>query len=241
MNNEKREDIDINLVDLLRFTAARWVTILVAGVLCAVIGFLLPVSVGSGSWEAAGNLVLYADLPQTEGVSAAEERQKLANAAAVLITSYRVYEAALAQLDSDMTPVQLGQYVSAGANNQLLYVAVKHSDRQFAEDAANAIRTVAPAIVGGTLDGVELKPFGAVHVSGAEGALGSRSANAVAGGVLGLLAALLVVIFCELMNTTVKSGRELEQLTGVPVLGEVPSMHSSRRESARAVKKAGRV
>ncbi len=239
-NNEKRADAEISLAELLRFAATRWVSMLAAAGLCAVLGFLLPVSAGSGSWEAAGNLILYADVPPTEGISPSEEQQRLANTAAVLTASYRVYEAALAQMDSRLSPAQLAQYVCVGANTRMLYVSVKHSDRAFAEQAANAIRTAAPAIVAETLDGVELRPFGAVYADGADGTPGSRRTNALTGGVLGLAAGFLMVGFCEVMNPTVKSDEELELLTGVPVLGAVPSVNSSEQETARR-KKGGRV
>ncbi len=239
MYDEKSAEPEIHLAELLRFTATRWPVLLAAAVLCASIGFLVPGSAGHGTWEAAGNLMLYADIPPTEGISPTEEHQRLANTAAVLIASYRVYEAALARMDSDMTPAQLAQYVSVGANARMLYVAVTHSDRAFAEQAATAIRAVAPAIVGETLDGVELMPFGAVYANGADETLGNRRTHALTGGVLGLTAAFLMVVFREVMHPAVKSGAELERLTGVPVLGIIPSENSRVREIAHA-RKGGR-
>ncbi len=241
--NEKQADIELNLLDLLRFVLTRWGAVLAAAVLCAVIGFLMPVSTTEGTWEAAGSLMLYADnLVPTEGVTPTEAKNQLTGVAAALVPTYRVYENALTIMPDDgTTPAELAQYVSVTSKAHLISVSVKHSDPVFARNAAEAILAAAPSVVADALPGVTLKVFSAVDIRGTEGAAGSRVSNAVLGGVLGGVLGVLVVMLLELLNTTVKNRRELVQLTGVPVLGAIPTVRSSERESSRAIKNAGRV
>ncbi|MBQ9083067.1 MAG: hypothetical protein IJY28_06175 [Clostridia bacterium] len=240
--NEKQADIEINLLDLLRFVWTRWAVVLAAAVLCAVIGFLMPVSVTAGSWEASGSLMLYADdLQVTEGISPTAEKEKLTNVAAALISGSQVYADALEIMDSDQLPAELAQYVTVSTKTQLIHISVKHSNPVFARNAAEAIRAAAPAVVAERLPGVRLQAYGTIGVTGTEGGTGSHMSNVVLGGVLGAVLAVLLIVLAELLNTTVKSRRELEQLTGAPVLGAMPTVRSSERESARAIRKAGRV
>lgn len=240
-----RDEIEINLMDLFRFLKTRWAVMVAAALLCALIGALLPPAApAGGEYEAATNLMVYADdLKLPDGVSEQSELSRLSASAAAMTQSYRVYAAALAQMGSNMTPAELSACVSVGTmnNTQMLYIAVKHTDKAFAEEAAAAIAAVAPSIVTEALpDVTRMTQFGEVSVSGKEGTPGSRTKNIVLGGVLGLVGALMVVLMLEVLHTGVKSEEELEQLIQVPVLGVLPTEASSVRETARAAKKAGR-
>lgn len=239
--NAKQPDVELNLLEVLRFMRTRRIAVLAAALLCAVLGVWMPVTTTSGAWEASGSLMLYADgLPSTEGVSPTEEKNKLTHVAQALLSGPRVCAAALEHMGGEMTAAELAQYVTVSTKTQLIVVTVKHSDPVLTRQTAEAILAVAPSVVADALPVVQLRPFATVEVTGTSGTTGSRTVNAVLGGAVGAVLGALTVMLLELLNTTVKSRRELAQLTDAPVLGVIPTVRSGERESARAIRHAGR-
>ena len=90
-----------------------------------------------------------------------------------------------------------------------------------AAEIANAVAEVAPGEIESFVDGSSTKIIDYAKVPNSPYTPSYRR-NILLGGLAGCFLAVLYVSLRQLLDVRVKSGDELSQLTGLPMLGQIP-------------------
>lgn len=143
---------------------------------------------------------------------------------AELVTVKPRLQAAIKQLDLDLSPAELSQATRVTANDtsRTLTIRVQHGSPQTAADLANTLAELLIALVSRG----NLTPAGQVNVLARADAPSSPVApqvSVIAGlaALAGLLGALVLVVLIEYIDSTIRAREDIGRLVPVPFLGQI--------------------
>jgi capsular polysaccharide biosynthesis protein len=179
-------------------------------------------------YEAKATLIV--NKPNTEATTASDYTysdllltQKLVNTYSAIITSDSVLIQVINNLDLNITTSELRNNLNVSGINdtEIIKITVIDSIPQKAVDIANEITRVSPneiirTVKAGSVELIDyaVLPRGPISPS--------ITNNILIAGLLGLVLISLIIIAKEYLNRTIKSSAEIENLFGLPVLGELP-------------------
>lgn len=214
-------------MDLTRYLAiARraWLPLLLSVIVGAVLAYTASRLV-TPTYRATATLLVIQQ--QTEGVVGLADLQaseRLANTFSELVTVRPVLEEAIARGGFDLTVEEMRSRLTVVSPpaTQLLEITAEASTGEAARDLAN---TVASVFIRSNQSALANRP-GIVSIVERAEAPGRPAApnavfNAIAAGVLSLLAASIIVVVAEYLDDTVKTDEQVAELTGLPVIGHV--------------------
>ena len=116
-------------------------------------------------------------------------------------------------------------------DTEIFKVYITHEDPGVAAEVANAVAQAAPARIEEIVEGSSTKIIDYAKVPTGRYSP-SYSRNAILGGVIGVVLAMLYITVRYLMDVRIKDAEDLEMLFAIPVLGRVPDFSSvdSRRK-----------
>jgi capsular exopolysaccharide synthesis family protein len=214
----------MDISTLLRIGLRWWWLVAGAAVLGGVAAFLVSTRI-TPSYEARTTLLVVQR--QGEGVVQLNDLQtaeRLANTFSRLVTLRPVLDRSIqdGSLPFDTTELEKRIGVTNPRDTQLLEVTARASNADLAARMAN---TVARAFISSNEAALTSRPG---QVSVVEEALPPREpvsprplVNAMLGVVLLALAAVAVVVAVEYLDDTVKSGEDVAEQTGLPILGRI--------------------
>ena len=150
--------------------------------------------------------------------------QMLANSYAVVLRDMSSIE----KIADNMTvPVTVDEIkgalsVRASEDSAILTVTVKTNDGVLAQAICQAVSDVAPDMLPRAIGAGVVKTLGEVPPAVKIGP--NIATNCMLGGVGGLVLVAAVVFITYLFDLAVKNKEDLVRLTGLPVLGEIPSL-----------------
>lgn len=153
--------------------------------------------------------------------------QKLVNTYSVIITSDSVLTKVIENLNLDLsvTDLRKGLTVSGVNDTEIIKIEVTDEIPQRAMDIANEITRVCPDEIVRTVKagGVELIDY--ATLPGAPSSPNITNYTLIAG-VLGFALIMFILIIVEILNRTVKTPEDVENLFSLPVLGQLPEYKS---------------
>lgn len=149
--------------------------------------------------------------------------QRLVDTYSIIITSDSVLNKVAENLDLNMTAEQLREHltVSGVGDTEIIQITVTDTIPKRAADIANEITRVCPdEIIRMVKAGsVELIDYAVLPQKPSSPNIVN---NILIAGVLGLVLICFIIIALEYLNKTIKSPKDVEDLIGLPILGQLP-------------------
>ena len=232
---EKRNDgsYEIDLFAIFKALWNRvWIILLVA-VVFGVGGFAYAKTQIAPTYSA--NTMLYVNTSSTLSLSSYKVSSADLNTASSLVSRYLVILKsktclngiiAEAGISGKYTVSQLSGMISARAvdETEIINVTVTCHDAQEAADIANAIAVVLPQNINSIIEGTDARVIDRAEVNNNQVAP-SYTRYAIIGGVIGLIAAVAVIVILELMDDLIHDDEYVIQTySDIPLLAAIPDL-----------------
>lgn len=224
-------------VDTLR---RHWLLIIVVTLLAGLAAYGLARTLPKQYQSTASVLVIATTATNTSEVAQGSNyAQNVVQSYALLATSPKVLDPVIRKLELGTTAGELAKVVDAQAplNTAVINISTQDPDPDqaqristaVADSLASAVAELAPRISGKPAITVELiapAPLPSIPVSP------NTRLYLILGGLLGLALSVLFALLRRLMNARINTADDVHDLTGLPVLGEVPM--TTRHETVPA-------
>lgn len=234
----ENQEIEIDLLELLHILFGRIGLILNAGILAAILCFIVSKFVLTPVYESTTKIYI---LNKTESASVTysdvQMGTQLTKDYAELIGSRYVLEEVIQQLGlQDMTYKKLLNAVSVNTptDTRIVSITVKNTDPVQAMKIANCIREVAGEHIQNVMDidAVNVVETANMPINKAEPSVFRWT---LIGGLIGILLVCAVILVQYLMDDTVKAAEDVEKYLGLSTLALIPVTEDS--ESREKTKK----
>jgi len=167
----------------------------------------------------------------TEQMTASEYNfnVQLVNSYSVLCRTNRVLDQVIAALDLPMTANQLGSMISVASVNdtEIIYISVTSGDPILAQNICNTMTSVFQKEVINIMkmDNVQIidkAPLSLYPIGP------NRERNVLVGVMLGMILGAALGFALELLDRTVKTDEQIQEILGVPVLGTMPRIKGNK-------------
>lgn len=228
MQEEQDNYLEIDLLQLLKVIKRRALAIAASALACALVFLLVSAFLITPKYQAEAMMYINnnkaAQSDMSLNASDIQASQSLVDTCVAIINTRAVYDEVKKKTGVDYTYNELTGMVTAEAVNstELLKITVESADPKEAAELANAYMTVASKTMMQTVMGSNTKPVDKATVPTHKSSPSIKK-NTLIGFMLGLVASMGVVVLLELMNTVIRSEKELnEAVKDVPVLGVIP-------------------
>ena len=232
---KKTESVEIDLGRIFQGVLKRvWIVALVS-VLCAALAltgslyFLQPQYQASAKFYVNNNskpsglspTLTYADITAAKS---------LVETYLVILNTRESIDKVIEYAEVDLSYGEVKNMISASGINEteVFQVVVTGTDPEVAEKVANAITKVLPERIAATVEGTSAKVVDRVP-AGRSGP--NYTQNAIIGLLFGLILSAGAAAIVEILDTTIKSGEDVENLCAYPVLATVPEMGANGKSS----------
>jgi capsular polysaccharide biosynthesis protein len=224
MEQNRTEEMEIDLGELIMALLYKWWIILLCGLALAVGAFCFAKFAIEPTYESTTSV--YVISRQTENTTTTSDISlgtQLMKDIAALAKSRTVEEEAISRLGLDITTKQLGNMltVASGSDTRFLSIKVTHTSPEMAQTIANTLREVVAERA------VEVMKVEAVNVADyanlpTEKAAPSISKYTVLGGALGVFIAAAAIAVGFLLNDRIISSDDVEKYLKLSTLGSIP-------------------
>ncbi len=228
MQEEQDNYLEIDLLQLLKVLKRRALVIAASAIACALVFFLVSQFLITPKYQAEAMMYINnnrtAQADMSVNASDLQASQSLVDTCVAIINTRAVYDEVKKETHVDYTYNELSSMVTAESVNgtELLKITVESTDPKEAAELANAYMKVASKTMMDTVMGSNTKDVDKATVPKHKSSP-SITKNTIIGFLLGMIAAMGIVILLELMNTVIRSEKELnEAVKDVPVLGVIP-------------------
>ena len=240
MNNEnisRSGDLSgIDLWELLRILLKRWRLLLLCTVAAAAVTLACTANFITPLYRAS--VMIYVNnvksSQQVDYISASNlaTSQQLVNTYVNIIRSRTVLEKVVEETGMNVTADDIRDMLSASSidETEIFEVYVTSPNPEQAAEIANAVAQVAPGVIADIVEGSSTKVIDYAVVPTARYYPSFRS-NTLVGCCIGGALAAAVLALRFMMDTSVKSEEDLEEMFQLPVLGSIPSFDGKRRKT----------
>jgi capsular polysaccharide biosynthesis protein len=231
MEAEMEDSID--LLELWRIIRKRWLIVVTLPMVALITSGILSFFIIPPVYQATAMVIVgkKADTQVDKAVdySSIMANQQLAKTYETIAKSRTVLERVANQVGSNLTPERLSNEVSVGAVKATEVIAINVSDQdpELAAKIANAltIEFSNRVIEVKKVDSVGVIDSAVVPVSPIKP---NKKLNMALAFVLGLFTAVGLVFLLEFLDNTVKTADQVEELTGLTVLGTIPKFQTAK-------------
>jgi len=235
-NKEFEEEID--LVWLLYALLRKWWLILAVGVVCAcgMAGYTY-FKIEPTYTSTSTMLVLTKETTLTS-LTDLQLGSQLTKDYTVLITSRRVLDPVIEQLDLKMNYKQLKGRIAIEnpEDTRILKISVTLNDPDLAKEVVDTLAAESSKFIG---DMMEVTPPKVIEDGEASGTKTGPnvSKNAIIGFLVGALLVCVVIVVLELMNDSIQTEDDIERYLGIPTLAVVPSKADKQKKEKKGARK----
>lgn len=237
--NTSMKGMELSLWDAARLLLAKLHWLLLVGIVVA-LGVYIAISMFvDPTYESRVSFYVYNGTNSysqgTINNSDLQAAESLATTYSKILESNSVLDAVLSDLSSgdSLSRKELGSMVdvSVVSDTQLLEVVVTSTDSNFSYRIANSFAKVAPAEI------VRITKAGGVEVVDWPEIAMEKSAprtvfDSVLGFVVGVILTSVIIVLRMLADTTIYLPEDIEKLTGMTVLGQIPNINVSNGDYA---------
>lgn len=248
-DNNKNEEIEINLGEIFAVLLHKIWIIILAAVVCGAVAFFYSFFIITPQYESttkvyilnkqSGTSVTYSDVQLSSTLSKDYEQ---------LVTSRYVIEGVISKLNLDDTYESLSSRVSASNTDEtrIIAITVTDPDPEQAQKIANAVRDLAAEHITQVMD------IGAVNVVDNANLPDSPVSPSVPkwtliGVAIGMIISIAVIVIQHLLDDSIKSSEDIEKYLGISTLALIPmnegqqADQQNRRRSPRSSGKKEKV
>lgn len=236
-----RMEETISLQDLFKTLRKRLWLIVMSTVIAATIAGVISFLVMTPIYQASTQILVNQTERQSEAFTAQDIQTnlQLINTYNVVIKSPAILNKVIEELGLDETAGSLNEKVTVNSeqNSQVVTVTIQDPNQKQAVEIANTIATVfeqeIPQLM--NVDNVNiLSP--AVMPANPSPVKPDPMLNMAIGAVIGLMIGIGIAFLLEYLDTTVKTEDDIEELTGLPVIGMISPIPDSDVNVANVVR-----
>lgn len=224
------EEQEIDLLQLWEALKKRWVIVvaipIIAGLTSGIVSFFIMDPV----YEASTTLIVGKkasdDTQQASQLlenNVLQANKQLALTYSEIAKSRTVEENVIRELDLDYTTEQLNNKITVESvkNTEILEIAVLDKDPALAADIAN---TMAKKFSDSVINIKKVDSVSIVDkaVAPADPVKPKKKQNILIAFAVGLMASVGLALLLEFLDNTIKNAKDVEDILGLPVLGEIP-------------------
>lgn len=239
----RNDETEIDLRELLHLILSKIWLIVIAGIACALIAFLISRFVLVPTYESTTKIYILNKQEAGSTITSADLQtgSQLTQDYMQLIVSRPVSEQVIAELGLGMTPAQLASmiHVSNPANTRILDIVVQHTDPYEAKAIADAVRNAASAQIMKVMSTQQVNLVEEANIpTSASGP--NTKLNLMIGGLLGILLAIAYILLRHFLDDTIKTPEDVEKYLGLSVLGIFPFEEGVEDDNKRHSRKKTR-
>lgn len=226
---------EITLWSVARLLLGKFYWLLISGFACALIVWLITTFLIAPTYESRVSFYVYNNADKSNHASTInnsdlQAAESLATTYSKILESNSVLDAVLKDLGdkSDLSRKDLSGMieVSAVSDTQLLEVIIKSDSAEFACDVGKSFANVAPTEI------VRITKAGGVEVVDRPEVATEKSSprtvfDTAIGFLIGVIGISVVLILKMLSDTTIYLPEDIENISGVTVLGQIPEIDVS--------------
>lgn len=221
---EKKDDIEIDLIDLFYYLRKRIIVIIAAAVAAAAIGLLVTQLFVAPEYTASTRMYVLNRSDDTNVVYSDFQISTLMSSDyKALITGRNVTDEVIRDLGLNMSSGQLAKLITVTSpdNTRIVQIDVVDTDPQRAADIANAVYETASKQIQSIMDVDAVSLVYAAKVPEAPSSP-SLLRNMVVSAALGLVVALGVLVVIYILDDTIRTEDDVERYLGLGTLGVIP-------------------
>ena len=229
---------EITLWSVARLLLGKFYWLLISGFVCALIVWLITTFLIAPTYESRVSFYVYNNAEKSNHASTInnsdlQAAESLATTYSKILESNSVLDAVLKDLGdkSDLSRKDLSKMieVSVVSDTQLLEVVIKSNSAEFACDVGKSFANVAPTEI------VRITKAGGVEVVDRPEVATEKSSprtvfDTAIGFLIGVIGISLVLILKMLSDTTIYLPEDIENISGVTVLGQIPEIDVTENE-----------
>ena len=229
MENNAESSNEIDLFDIIRLVWSKIVWVLLAAVVCGIIGLLYSVLMVTPKYEASVNMIVNSREDLSGGITSDNitSAQKLAQTYTVIIKSNKVINEVIEALSLDTNYEELSKAISVSSLNStpVMELKVTDTDAERASLIVSKLAEIVPPILSDAVGAGSCKIVSDVYSSG-KPVSPSITKNVLIAAFLGAVLVILIIIVRDLLDNTFKSEIDIQNIVKLPVLGVLPSVES---------------
>lgn len=223
MSAVKDDEIEIDLLELLRAYRKKWKQILLAMLLCGGLAFAGTRYVMTPVYTSTSSILILTKETTLASLSDLQMGSQLTNDYEVLITSRPVLEAVVKNLNLNMEYTDLRQMITISnpGDSRIIEVSVDYSTPDGAKEIVNELVNVSITFIGDMMGGIPPKIIETGEIPNA--ATGpSTTKNTLLGIFAGFAISIGIITVIMLMDDTIKTEEDVEHYLGLPTLASIP-------------------
>ena len=229
MDNESNSTVweGISFADLLYVCKKFLRYILIITAVCGLCGFIISTFFIAPKYSSSARLLVNVRQSSTSSSITNDQlttAENLANTYAVILTSDSSMEAVKEDLNLSLSTDDIKKMITISSvdETQICDVVVTTTDPELSANIANAVASVAPDIIGDTIDAGSVKTISAAKVNRSPVSPNVLLITlcALVGGFVG---SLLVFLIRERLDTTFTSPDDIQKYLELPLLGVIPN------------------
>ena len=233
--NQENNQTDLTVREILKILVSRWWIILITAVLGTILSVGITILFITPQYESVTKMYVFTK--QNENVVTSQDMQtslSLTKDYAEMIQSRTVAEAVISQLglDEDVGKFLKKVKVESEEDTRILTVSVRDPDPYMACQIANAVRDTAENHIKNIMDIDAVKILDNADVP-VEPVTPSLRKNGAAGGILGILLSIVVILFLYVTDDRIRTPEDVTRYLGFDVLGEIPVSDQGKRKGKR--------
>jgi len=223
------EEQEIDLLQLWEAIKKRWIIVAVIPLIAALTSGIVSFFILDPVYKASTTLIVGKKATEDQQASQLLENsvlqanKQLALTYSEIAKSRTVEENVIKELRLDLTTEELDKKVSVESvkNTEILEIAVQDKDPVLAADIANSMaKKFSDAVI-------EIKKVDSVSivdkaVPPTKPVKPEKKKNVLIAFAVGLMVSVGLALLLEFLDTTIKNSKDVEQVLGLPVLGEIP-------------------
>lgn len=222
---EKENEVEIDLLELLRYLKKKIWIIIAAFCICALAGFVVSQFFMTPEYTASTRVyVLNRSSEKNVVYSDVQLSSQLLNDYKVLITGQNVTKEVIDELGLNMTAEQLAKKirVTAPDDTRVLQISVTDTSPQRAADIANAVQKIAALQIQKIMD---VDAVNVIYEADVPETASSPNVkrNVVLAAMLGVAASVSILIVVFVLDDTIRTEEDVEHYLGLSTLGVIPA------------------
>lgn len=236
----EREEIDINIFDILKALKKRWIMIAEIVLVCTIISVAYSFFIADPIYDTTTKVFIGKQVSQNSGqydVNEVSMFQKLMETYAGFAKSSDLIDKAMSDNNIDLTSDEVLKNFSVTTGEQDQFLTFKYSSKKIDEGVKvleaiteEFIETTSTHIPNGTVAVIESPKYPTKPSSP------NKPKNIVIAILFGLIVGVGSTLLLEYLDNTVNSKDEIEKLLGVPVIGVVPEANGEEVTNTKTVK-----
>ncbi len=232
--NREEQGLEIDLMQMVRTLLGNLKYIVLVTVLFGLIGYIGSAMLVTPIYEAGAKMIVNTRKDDNQNVTNDQinSAKNLVSTYAVIIRSRDVLNQVIAELQLPESYGQLSKCISVKAVNetQVMQITVQHSNRETALAIAAKLLEIAPSAIVEKVEAGSVKTIEKAY-AGQNPVSSSNLYNAILAAMAGLVLVCAVIVIIFLADNTYKADMDIQRDLGLPVLGVIPAVESSKKRT----------